>query len=53
MTVRPTTVSSFPIRFAGSLNLLGFDHSQFTDRFQGRDFRLTDVPGSVVTKLLA
>ena len=35
------------------LHLLGFDHTQLTYRFQGRDFRLTDVHGNVVTKLLA
>ena len=34
------------------LHLLGFDHTQLTYRFQGRDFRLTDVHGNVVTKLL-
>ncbi len=35
------------------LHLLGFDHTRLTYRFQGRDFRLTDVHGEVVTKLLA
>ena len=35
------------------LHLLGFDHTKLTFRFQGRDFRLTDVHGDVVTKLLA
>jgi arylsulfatase A-like enzyme len=35
------------------LYLLGIDHTQLTYRFQGRDFRLTDVAGNVVTKLLA
>jgi len=35
------------------LHLLGFDHTQLVHRFQGRDFRLTDVHGNVVTKLLA
>jgi hypothetical protein len=35
------------------LHLLGIDHSALTYRFQGRDFRLTDVHGEVVTKLLA
>ncbi|HET6246795.1 MAG TPA: DUF1501 domain-containing protein [Tepidisphaeraceae bacterium] len=35
------------------LRLLGFDHTKLTYRFQGRDFRLTDVAGNVVTKLLA
>jgi hypothetical protein len=35
------------------LHLLGFDHTRLTYRFQGRDFRLTDVHGRVVEKLLA
>ena len=35
------------------LHLLGFDHTKLTYRFQGRDFRLTDVHGELVTKLLA
>jgi hypothetical protein len=33
------------------LHLLGFDHTKLTFRFQGRDFRLTDVFGKVVEKL--
>jgi hypothetical protein len=35
------------------LHLLGFDHEKLTYRFQGRDFRLTDVHGLIVEKLLA
>ena len=35
------------------LHLLGLDHTKLTYRFQGRDFRLTDVSGKVVQKLLA
>lgn len=35
------------------LHLLGFDHTKLTYRFQGRDFRLTDVEGELVTKILA
>jgi hypothetical protein len=35
------------------LHLLGFDHTQLTYRFQGRDFRLTDVHGEVVRSILA
>jgi uncharacterized protein (DUF1501 family) len=35
------------------LHLLGFDHTKLTYRFQGRDFRLTDVHGKVVKPLLA
>ena len=34
------------------LHLLGFDHTRLTYRFQGRDFRLTDVAGNVVRKIL-
>jgi len=35
------------------MHLFGFDHTKLTYRFQGRDFRLTDVAGKVVPKLLA
>ncbi len=35
------------------LHLLGFDHTKLTYRFQGRDFRLTDVHGELVKELLA
>jgi len=35
------------------LHLLGIDHERFTYRYQGRDFRLTDVHGEVVHGLLA
>ena len=35
------------------LHLLGLEHTKLTYRFQGRDFRLTDVSGNVVKKLLA
>lgn len=35
------------------LHLLGLDHQRLTYRFQGRDFRLTDVAGRVVRELLA
>jgi membrane-anchored protein YejM (alkaline phosphatase superfamily) len=34
------------------LHLLGIDHKKLTFRFQGRDFRLTDVHGEVLHKLL-
>jgi hypothetical protein len=34
------------------LHLLGFDHEKLTYRFQGRDFRLTDVFGKVVKPIL-
>ncbi|MEC8842080.1 MAG: DUF1501 domain-containing protein, partial [Candidatus Poribacteria bacterium] len=34
------------------LHLLGIDHKQLTYRFSGRDIRLTDVYGDVITKIL-
>lgn len=38
---------------ATMLHCLGIDHERLTYRFQGRDFRLTDIHGQVVRKLLA
>ncbi|HUQ69956.1 MAG TPA: DUF1501 domain-containing protein, partial [Planctomycetaceae bacterium] len=35
------------------LHLLGFDHTRLTYRFQGRDYRLTDVHGQIVKEILA
>ncbi len=35
------------------LHLLGLDHTRLTYRFNGRDFRLTDVAGNVVREVLA
>jgi hypothetical protein len=35
------------------LHLLGLDHERLTYRFQGRKFRLTDVSGHVVQKVMA
>ena len=35
------------------LHLLGLDHKRLTYRHMARDFRLTDVAGEVVQKLLA
>lgn len=35
------------------MHTLGFDHERLTHRFQGRDYRLTDVHGKVVKDLLA
>ncbi len=35
------------------LHLLGFDYTRLTYRFQGRDYRLTDVHGNVVREVLA
>ena len=35
------------------LHLLGLDHEKLTFKYQGRQYRLTDVHGSVVRQLLA
>ncbi|MDC0219619.1 DUF1501 domain-containing protein [Verrucomicrobia bacterium] len=35
------------------LHLLGIDHTRLTTRFQGRDFRLTDVHGKLIKPILA
>ena len=35
------------------LHLMGLDHTKLTYRFQGREFRLTDVEGNLVTKVLS
>ena len=35
------------------MHTLGFNHERLTQRFQGRDYRLTDVHGKVVKDLLA
>ena len=34
------------------LHLLGLDHEKLTYRFQGRDFRLTDVHGTVIREII-
>ncbi len=38
---------------ATMMHLLGLDHTKLTFRYQGRDFRLTDVHGHLVEKILA
>jgi hypothetical protein len=35
------------------LHLMGLDHTRLTYKFQGRDFRLTDVSGELIKKILA
>jgi hypothetical protein len=35
------------------MQCLGFDHTKLTFRHMGRDFRLTDIHGEVVKKMLA
>lgn len=39
--------------WATALHLLGIDHTRLTYRYSGRDFRLTDVHGKVLTDILA
>jgi hypothetical protein len=46
----PTSVHDL---HATILHLMGFDHQRLTYRYAGRDFRLTDVSGSVVREVLA
>ncbi len=46
----PVTVNDF---HATLLHLMGIDHERLTYRFQGRDFRLTDVAGKVIRPILA
>jgi hypothetical protein len=38
---------------ATALHLMGLDHTRLTYRYSGRDFRLTDVAGTVVSEILA
>lgn len=38
---------------ATALHLLGIDHTRLTYRYQGRDFRLTDVHGQILSKIIA
>jgi len=47
---RPVSVHDM---HATILHALGFDHQQLTYRYAGRDFRLTDVHGNVLTDILA
>ena len=35
------------------MQLMGFDHTKLTYRFNGRDFRLTDVGGNLIREILA
>ena len=35
------------------LHLLGIDHEKLTYRFNGRDYRLTDIAGNIIKPLLA
>jgi hypothetical protein len=44
---------SVPDLHATILHLLGLDHERLTYRFQGRDYRLTDVEGRILNDLIA
>ena len=44
---------SVPDIHATILHLLGLNHEELTYRHNGRDFRLTDVSGNVITPILA
>lgn len=50
ITENPVSVFDFN---ATMLHLLGIDHTRLTYRYQGRDYRLTDVHGEVVRDLIA
>jgi len=39
--------------YATVLHLMGMDHEALTYRYSGRDFRLTDVHGTVMRELIA
>jgi len=45
-------VSKRGFRYATMLYLCGIDHKRLTYRYQGRDFRLTDVAGNVAEGIL-
>jgi hypothetical protein len=46
----PVSVHDF---HATIMHLLGIEHTQLTYRFQGRQYRLTDVHGNVVRNLIS
>src|SRR6185436_5029655 len=50
ITENPVHVHDF---HATMMHLLGIDHTRLTHRFEGRDYRLTDVSGEVVKAILA
>jgi hypothetical protein len=49
----PPSTRAWNSAAAAILKVLGFDHTKLTFKFQGRNFRLTDVHGNVVEKMLA
>jgi hypothetical protein len=52
-TVIGTTGRGGTASHATMLRLLGIDHTRLTIKFQGRDFRLTDVSGRIIEKVLS
>ncbi len=46
----PVPIHDLPATF---LHLFGLDHLKLTHRFQGREYRLTDVAGNVIPALIA
>ena len=48
-----TKMSNIRVGDTADVKLMGFDHKQLTYRFNGRDFRLTDVAGNVIDALIA
>ena len=61
LTARPTRSATRPWSIASAstdlhatiLHLMGIDHKRLTYRYNGRDFRLTDVSGNVIKEVLA
>ncbi len=51
-TGRPGTMHIHDLN-ATILHLLGIDHRRLTYRYQGRDFRLTDIHGHVIDDIVA
>ena len=56
-TTSPTTSRRTPVHVhdfhATMMHLLGIDHTRLTYRFEGRDYRLTDIAGELVKGILA
>ena len=50
--LRPLVNDPQGLAVRDGLHALGFDHEKLTYRYNGRDFRLTDVYGSVVKDVL-
>ena len=50
ITENPVHVHDF---HATMMHLLGVNHTRLTHRFEGRDYRLTDIAGQIVSGILA